>query len=71
MAAQLLRRVVCLFRKHEWRIEFNRETQGTDADCTRCGAHKSTYPGATGGTNRDPYQGWDGIQTGGGAGEPG
>ena len=41
-------RFVCLFRGHRWRAEFNRETQGTEADCSRCGAHKSTYPGATG-----------------------
>ena len=47
MAARLMGRLVCLFRGHRWRVEFNRETQGTEADCLRCGAHKSTYPGAT------------------------
>jgi hypothetical protein len=47
MATQLLRRLVCAFRKHQWRIEHNPQTQGTEADCVRCGAHRSTYPGAT------------------------
>ncbi len=45
MAAQMLGRLLCLVRKHEWRVEFNRETQGTEAECLRCEAHKSTYPG--------------------------
>ena len=71
MATQLVRRVVCLFRKHDWRIEFNRETQGTEADCARCGAHKSTYPGTTGLIHRDPFEGYGDIQTGGGPGGPG
>jgi hypothetical protein len=39
-------RFVCLFRGHQWRAELNRETQETEADCSRCGAHKSPYPEA-------------------------
>jgi hypothetical protein len=45
MATQALRRLICRFRKHQWRFEHNRETQGLEADCLRCGAHKSAYPG--------------------------
>jgi hypothetical protein len=71
MATLSVRRAVCLFRKHDWRVEFNRETQGTEADCARCGAHKSTYPGGTGGNKRDPFEGWNDIHTGGGPGGPG
>ena len=37
MATQLVRRLVCMFRKYQWRVEFNRETQGTEAECLRCG----------------------------------
>ena len=47
MATQVLRRLICVFRKHQWRFEHNRETQGLEADCLRCGAHRSAYPGAT------------------------
>ena len=47
MARRLVGRLVCLFRGHRWQVEFNRETQGTEADCSRCGSHRSTYPGAT------------------------
>ena len=52
MAAQLVGRLVCLFRGHRWQVEHNRATQGTEADCLRCGAHKSTYPGAPEATMR-------------------
>jgi hypothetical protein len=45
MATQVLRRLICVFRKHQWRFEHNRETQGLEADCLRCGAHRSAYPG--------------------------
>jgi hypothetical protein len=45
MATQVLGRLICVFRKHQWRFEHNRETQGLEADCLRCGAHKSAYPG--------------------------
>ena len=47
MATRFVGRLVCLFRGHRWQVEFNRATQGTEADCSRCGVHKSTYPGAT------------------------
>ena len=69
MAAQLVGRLVCLFRGHRWRVEHNRATQGTEADCLRCGAHKSTYPGdpeATSGSRQDP--GADAGMLGGPAG---
>jgi hypothetical protein len=72
MATPLLRRLVCVFRKHQWRIEHNRETQGTEADCLRCGAHRSTYPGATDLQIRNPGAGHDGLHSGGGvAGDSG
>ena len=45
MATQVLGRLICVFRKHQWRFEHNRETQGLEADCLRCGAHKSAYLG--------------------------
>jgi hypothetical protein len=45
MATQVLHRLICVFRKHQWRFEHNPETQGLEADCLRCGAHKSAYPG--------------------------
>jgi hypothetical protein len=45
MTTRFLGRFVCLFRGHRWRVEFNGETQGTEADCSRCGAH-STDPEA-------------------------
>ena len=73
MATQVLRRLICVFRKHQWRFEHNRETQGLEADCLRCGAHRSAYPGATeanlGGRSagRPPFQGNpDGGHIGGG-----
>lgn len=74
MAVQVLQRLACVFRKHRWRIEHNRETQGTEADCLRCGAHRSTYPGATEaipggrGPGPDGYGYMGGGDTGGGDG---
>ena len=60
MATQVLRRLICVFRKHQWRFEHNRETQGLEADCLRCGAHKSAYPGPRepnlGGRSAGPYR---------------
>ena len=73
MATQVFRRLICVFRKHQWRFEHNRETQGLEADCLRCGAHKSAYPGPRepnlGGRSagRPPFQGNpDGGHIGGG-----
>jgi len=43
----MLRRLRCLFRRHQWHTEFNYETQGTERECARCGARVSTYPGPT------------------------
>jgi hypothetical protein len=43
-----MRRLVCLFRGHQWHIEENSATQGTEQDCVRCGAHRSTFPGDPG-----------------------
>ena len=43
----MLRRLRCLFRRHQWQTEFNLETQGTERECARCGAHVSTYPGGS------------------------
>ena len=64
MAAHLVGRLVCSFRGHRWRVELNRATQGTEADCSRCGAHKSTYPGDPNLGKRQP--GADGTVTWGG-----
>ena len=53
----------------------HRVTQGTEADCSRCGAHKSTYPGATEADlgRRDPGPGayGPGSSTYMGGGDPG
>ena len=43
-----MRRLLCLFRGHQWHIEENNATQGTEQDCVRCGAHRSTFPGDPG-----------------------
>jgi hypothetical protein len=40
-----MRRLLCLFRGHQWHSEENYETQGTEQECARCGAHRSTFPG--------------------------
>ena len=40
-----MRRLFCLFRGHQWHIEENYATQGTEQECVRCGAHRSTFPG--------------------------
>jgi hypothetical protein len=39
-----MRRLLCLFRGHQWHIEENYATQGTEQECVRCGAHRSTFP---------------------------
>jgi hypothetical protein len=72
MATQVLGRLICVFRKHQWRFEHNRETQGLEADCLRCGAHKSAYPGPRepnlgARSGRPPFRGSpDGGHIGGG-----
>jgi hypothetical protein len=43
-----MRRLLSLFRGHQWRIEENYATQGTEQECVRCGAHRSTFPGDPG-----------------------
>ena len=40
-----MRRIVCLVRGHRWQIQENRATGGTEQDCQRCGAHRSSFPG--------------------------
>lgn len=40
-----MRRIICLVRGHQWKFEENRATGGTEQDCQRCGAHRSTFPG--------------------------
>ena len=73
MATQMLHRLICVFRKHQWQFEHNRDTQGLEADCLRCGAHKSAYPGppkpnlGERNAGRPPFQGNpDGGHAGGG-----
>jgi len=41
----IMRRLRCLVAGHQWRTEENLSTQGTDSECLRCGAHRSTFPG--------------------------
>jgi hypothetical protein len=66
MATQVLGRLICVFRKHQWRFEHN-ETQGLEADCLRCGAHKSAYLGprepnlGARSAGRPPFQGNPGV----------
>jgi hypothetical protein len=49
-----MRRLLCLFRGHQWHIEENYATQGTEQDCVRCGAHRSTFPGDPAFRQRNP-----------------
>ena len=44
-AGNVMRRLLCSFRGHQWHIEENYATQGTEQDCVRCGAHRPTFPG--------------------------
>jgi len=38
-----MRRLKCLFRKHQWyRSQYNPETEETVWECRRCGATKSS-----------------------------
>lgn len=37
--------IACLVRHHQWSAEENRETQGWDLRCRRCGKERSTFPG--------------------------
>jgi hypothetical protein len=41
----MMRRLRCLVGGHRWRTEENLLTQGTDSECLRCGARRSTFPG--------------------------
>jgi hypothetical protein len=43
-----MRRLLCLFRGHQWHIEENYATQGTEQECVRCGGRRSTFPGDPG-----------------------
>ena len=68
-----MRSLRCLFGRHLWHTEFNYETQGTERECSRCGAHVSTYPGdVTYNPHQDPrergYGGIHGDTQGGGTG---
>jgi len=38
----MLRRLKCLFRRHDWRSEYHHEDRRTSWECRRCGAHKLT-----------------------------
>jgi hypothetical protein len=49
-----MRRLLCLFRGHQWHIEENYATQGTEQDCVRCGARRSMFPGDPGFRPRIP-----------------
>jgi hypothetical protein len=37
-----MRRWKCLFRRHQWRSEYNHEDRRTTWECRRCGASKLT-----------------------------
>jgi hypothetical protein len=39
---------------HQWHIEGNYATQGTEQECVRCGVHRSTFPGDSGFRQRNP-----------------
>ena len=41
----MMRRLRCLVAGHKWRTEENLSTQGTESECLRCGAHRSSFPG--------------------------
>jgi len=62
-----MRRLRCLFRGHRWRTEEDLSTQGTEQECLRCGARRSTFPGDPKYRSRIPPSG-DHPDTGGGAG---
>jgi hypothetical protein len=55
-----MRRLLCLFRGHQWHIEENYATQGTEQECVRCGAHRSTFPGDPKIRPRIPPTGYEG-----------
>jgi hypothetical protein len=40
-----MRRLVCVFRRHDWHSEYNHATKRTTWTCRRCGAHKLTADG--------------------------
>jgi hypothetical protein len=40
-----MRRLLCLFRGHQWHTGENHATQGTEQECVRCGARRSLHPG--------------------------
>ena len=62
----MTRRLQCLLGRHQWRTEWNLLTQGTESECLRCGARRSTFPGDP--SFRAPHI--DGAR-GGGEGRPG
>jgi len=41
----MVRPLQCLVGRHQWRTEWNLQTQGTESECLRCGARRSTFPG--------------------------
>ena len=36
----MIRRLRCLFRRHQWRSEYDHATKRTKWECLRCGAYK-------------------------------
>ena len=62
-----MRSLQCLMGRHQWRTEWNLLTQGTESECLRCGARRSTFPGDP--SFRAPHI--DGARSGSGDGGPG
>ena len=61
----MLSRVACLLGRHRWSGRENRETQGWDFRCGRCGKERSTFPGDPGfrphgRQGSDGRTGWEG-----------
>ena len=63
-----MRRLRCLVRRHQWHTEWNLQTQGTDSECLRCGARRSTYPGDPNFKSLKRSGGDGGVSGDGGAG---
>jgi hypothetical protein len=40
-----MRRLKCLFRRHDWHSSYDHERGRTEWKCSRCGAFKVTYSG--------------------------
>ena len=47
-------RIACLLGRHRWSSTENRQTQGHDLRCRRCGKERHTYPGDPGFRGRTP-----------------